>query len=215
MKAVKELHISVWMAGALLVAAAIAGVALTAFGTGSKGTILGLQLTARWSYCLFLPAYVGGSLAVVFGPVFQPLARRGRDLGLSFASAHLMHFSLVLWLYHISSRPPLGTDSAIFFSTALVLTYLLALLSIPTLAGKLPPRIWWALRTFGMDFIALAFLRDFLHDPFNRSLAHLTAYLPFVALGLLAAAVRAAAYAKRLRRYSLSDSVDRAERSSP
>lgn len=200
MKAAKRLRTLVWMAGALLVAALIAGVALTMFGTGSKGTLLGLQLTARWSYGLFLPAYVGGALATLFGPSFQPLARRGRDLGLSFASAHLMHFGLVLWLYHISSRPPLSTGSAIFFGAALVLTYLLALLSIPTLAGRLPPRIWWALRNFGMDFIALAFLRDFLRDPHNRSLAHLTAYLPFVVLGLLAAALRAVAYAKRLRR---------------
>ena len=199
MRAAKRSHTVVWMTGASLVAALIAGLTLTVFGTGSKGTLLGLQLTARWSYCLFVPAYVGGALATVYGPSFQPLARRGRDFGLSFASAHLMHFGLVLWLYHISPRPPLGTGSAIFFGVALALTYLLALLSIPTLAGRLPPPIWWALRAFGMDFIALAFLRDFLRDPLNRSPAHLTAYLPFVALGLLAAALRAMAYAKRLR----------------
>jgi hypothetical protein len=187
------------MAGAYLGSLAIAAAALWTMGAGQRGTLTGLQLTARWSYLFFLAAYTGGALTMLFGSAFAPLARRGRNLGLAFASAHVTHLCFVLWDYHISAKPPVPTSSVVYFGLAAVLTYLLALFSIPGLAAKLQPRVWWALRTLGMDYIAIAFLRDFLHDPFNGSLAHLVGYLPFIALGVAAAVVRIASYAKQIR----------------
>jgi hypothetical protein len=188
------------MGGAYLVSLAIAGLILAALGAGERGTVIGLQLTARWSYCFFILAYVGGPLATWFGQTFQGLARRGRALGLAFASAHLTHLCLVAWLYYISSKPPVPAFSAVYFGIAAFFTYLLALFSIPTLAARLPARLWWGLRTFGMEYIALAFLRDFLQSPISRSLLHTAAYLPFVALGLVAALIRIAAYIEKARR---------------
>lgn len=189
------------MVFAFAISVAVAAVTLSFLGTGHRGTIVGLQLTARWSYCLFLPAYIGGALTLLFGSAFQPLARQGRNLGLAFASAHFTHACLVAWLYYISARPPVSTFSAIYFGIALLLTYVLALLSIPGLSARTPPVLWWVLRTFGMDYIALAFLRDFLsRHPFSGSLEHEITYLPFVTLGLLAALVRVASYARRLQR---------------
>lgn len=193
-----------YMAGAFLISVALAAVTLAALGAGHRGTIIALQITARWSYCFFLPAYVGGALASVFGPAFQPLARRARDLGLAFGSAHLTHLSLVGWLYYISPRPPVGTTTAIYFGVAAVLTYVLALFSIPTLAAGLPPRLWWWLRTLAMEYIALAFLTDFLHQPFNQGFVHLAAYLPFIGLAAAAALLRIAFYSKRLRQRRLA-----------
>jgi len=67
------------------------------------------------------------------------------------------------------------------------------------LVVKLPAILWWALRTLGMDYIALAFLLDFLNSPFS-SLLHLIGYLPFVAVGLVAALIRIAAYTKKAHR---------------
>lgn len=192
-------RVGLWMGGAYLGSLAIAALVLAAFGAGSRGTAIGLQLTARWSYGFFILAYVGGPLATVFGPAFQPLARRGRELGLAFASAHLTHLCLVAWIYYISTKPPIPLSSAIVFGVAAVLTYLLALFSIPALVVKLPAILWWALRTLGMDYIALAFLLDFLNSPFS-SLLHLIGYLPFAAVGLLAALIRIAAYAKKAHR---------------
>lgn len=192
-----------WMAGAFLASLVLASITLAALGVGHHGTIIGLQLTARWSYCFFLPAYVGGALAALFGTAFQPLARRGRDLGLSFASAHLTHLSLVAWLYYISPRPPVGEFSAIYFIIAAIFVYVLALFSIPTLAAKLSPRAWWWLRTVGMEFIAIAFLSDFLRNPFEGGLARLAAYLPFIVVGCAAALLRIAYYSKRLRQKRL------------
>jgi hypothetical protein len=193
-----------WMAGAYLGSLALAAAVIWIMGAAQRGTLTGLQLTARWSYLFFLGAYTGGALTTVFGSSFQPLARQGRNLGLAFASAHLTHVCLVLWDYHISAHPPIPTSSAVYFGIAAVLTYLLALFSIGDLAVKLNPRAWWALRTFCMEYIAIAFLRDFLHDPFDGGLSHLVGYLPFIALGIAAAAVRIAAYGKRLRRWWLA-----------
>jgi hypothetical protein len=197
---VKNPGIARWMGGAYLGSLAIAVLVLTAWGAGVRGTTFGLQLTARWSYGFFILAYVGGPLATLFGPAFLSLARRGRELGLAFASAHLTHLCLVVWLYYISPKPPIPASSALYFGIAAVLTYLLALFSIPALVAKLPPSLWWGLRTLGMDYIALAFLRDFLHSPFSRSLLHLIGYLPFVAVGVAAALIRIAAYAKKAHR---------------
>lgn len=190
-------HTGTWMASAFAIALA-AGAAVLAFrGAGHEGTVLALRLTARWSYCLFLPAYLGGALTTLFGPVFKPLARRGRDLGLAFAAAHLVHVALVVWLYHISVRPPVGTSSAIYFGIALLFTYLIALFSIPKLFAMLPARLWRLLVTVGMEYIALAFLRDFLKNPFHEGLVNLLAYLPFIALAFVALALRLCAYVKR------------------
>lgn len=191
-------RVGLWMGGAYLVSLAIAGLVLAALGAGVRGTTLGLQVTARWSYCFFILAYVGGPLASLFGPAFMGFARRGRELGLAFASAHVTHLCLVAWLYYISPTPPVGTFSAVYFGIAALLAYLLALFSIPTLIARLPPSLWWALRTLGMDYIAIAFLRDFLHSPFRGSLLHQVAYLPFVTVGLGAAVIRIAAYAKKM-----------------
>lgn len=190
-------HTGIWMASAFAMALAVAAAMLVYRGAGHDGTVLGLQLTARWSYCFFLPAYLGGALTTLFGPRFRPLARRGRDLGLAFAAAHLVHFGLVVWLYHISSRPPVGTSSAIYFGIALLFTYLIALFSIPRLFAMLPPRLWRLLVTVGMEYIALAFLTDFLQDPFHHGLVNLLLYLPFIALGCAALPLRLGAYAKR------------------
>jgi hypothetical protein len=187
-----------WTGGAFLVALSLAAAVLVLRGTGHDGAILGLKLTARWSYLLFLLAYVGGPLSAIFGPVFKPLARRGRDFGLAFASAHLAHLGLVAWIYHISIRPPISTESAVIFSVGAVITYLLALFSFPRTSAMLPPLVLRMLRTVGMDYIALIFLRDFLQNPFGRGLTALVLYLPFIVVGSAAVLVRLLAYAKRL-----------------
>jgi hypothetical protein len=57
-----------------------------------------LRMTARWSFLLFWVAYAGGALATLFGPALAPLSGRGREFGLAFAAAHLVHIGLVIWL---------------------------------------------------------------------------------------------------------------------
>jgi hypothetical protein len=191
----------IWMSAAFLAACGLAAATLVNQGTGQDGTDVALKVTARWSYCWFLPAYTGGALAALFGERLRPLARRGREFGLAFASAHTVHIFMVAWLYYVLyPSPAVGITSAVYFGTALVLMYLLALFSIPTLQSKLPPRIWWALVTLGMDYIAIAFLRDFLKDPFGHGLKHILIYSPFIILGFVAALLRAMGYVMRWRK---------------
>jgi len=187
-----------WMGGALATTSMLGVAALARFGAGTHGTIIALQLTARWAYCFFWPAYAGGALAATFGPLFRPLARRARELGLAFASAQSFHVLLVAWLYAISPTPPLSTSLALFFGIALVFMYALALFSIPSLAAKLPAPLWRAFRIVAMEYIALAFLRDFLQRPFDLEAKHLIAYAPFALLGLGALALRLLGYARSL-----------------
>ena len=188
-----------WMGAGLLGSVALATAALVWHGTGRSGTVTALQLTARWAYLLFWPAYAGGALASLFGARFQPLARRARVLGLAFAAAMLGHITMIVRLYAISAREPIPLSSAIYFGIGLVFAYTLALFSIPTLAARLSARARQWLFTLGLEYIALAFLRDFLHDPFARGLDHLLGYLPFVALAGLALLLRVIVYGKRLR----------------
>ena len=72
--------------------------------------------------------------------------------------------------------------SAIYFGVGLLFAYTLALFSIPALAARLSPRARQWLFTLGLEYIALAFLRDFLHNPFGHGIARLAGYLPFVTL---------------------------------
>src|ERR1700751_2625498 len=96
----------IWMGAAFGIALAIAVLVLALAGSDNKGIRLSLELTARWSFLLFWLAYAGNAVAVLFGPV--RLAGHGREFGLAFASAHLVHIGLVIWLYQISARAPLG-----------------------------------------------------------------------------------------------------------
>jgi hypothetical protein len=80
----------VWMGAAFLIAFAFAAIVLAIFGAGDRGTELALRVTARWSFLLFWLAYCGGAIAWLCGPGLAGLARRGRELGLAFASAQLV-----------------------------------------------------------------------------------------------------------------------------
>ena len=64
---------AVWMGAAFAAAAALAGIALAAFGAGERGTDIALKVTARFSFLLFWLAYAGGGLAAA---ARSPAARR-------------------------------------------------------------------------------------------------------------------------------------------
>jgi hypothetical protein len=191
-------HTAAWMGGAVLTTAMIGTAELLRHGAGTHGIGTALRLTARWAYCFFWPAYAGGALTATFGPFFRPLARRARELGLAFAAAQSVHLLLVAWLYAISPTPPLSHALALFFLIAAAFMYILALCSIPTLAARLPPPLWRALRIVAMEYIALAFLLDFTRHPLALQPRHLIEYTPFALLGLGALLLRLVGYAKAI-----------------
>jgi hypothetical protein len=174
--------------GANLVLAAII---LETFGSDDHGTSLALAATARVTFLWFFAAYTGGALAALFGSAFLPLKLVGRELGLAFAAALLVHLALVGWLCWIGATPRIGVF--LFFGPAAILTFVLAFLSFGSLHRILGQKAWRLLRIIGMNVILGAFLKDFLRHPLHAG------YLPFVALSILAPLLRLTAWALRRR----------------
>ena len=146
---------AVWIGSAFCAALGLAALVLAALGPGERGTHVALQMTARLSFLLFWQAYAAGAMTALFGRAFEPFKRRAREFGLAFASAHLVHIALVVWLIHIGAAPDRGTF--VFFGVAVLWTYLLALFSIPRLQQALGSKGWWFLRLVGLSYIALCF----------------------------------------------------------
>lgn len=185
-----------WMAASLIMALMIVLIARGMAPPGEKVT-LALRATARWSFLLFWLASTGSALVTLFGPRFQALARQARNLGLSFASAHLAHLGVVAWIYYSSSDPP-ERSTLIFFGIAVIWTYTLAIFSIKRLSAALNPKLWRAVRIVGVEYIALAFLVDFDKNPFQGGFANFVAYVPFLAFAIAGPLLRLAALVKRL-----------------
>ena len=184
-----------WMGISFLIAFAGAAIVVAVFGAGSRGTELGLKWTARWSFLLFWLAYAGTAMATLFGPRFAGLARRGRDLGLAFASAQLVHVGFVLWLYHIATDP---IGDMTFFWVGVLCAYLLALFSLPQLHDVLGQRLWRILRTIAVEYIALVFASDFIFLPLQVG-KYPRSSLPFALMLVSGASLRIAAFVRRHR----------------
>ncbi len=188
-----------WMVASFVVALEI--ILDYRLGMGPGERVAGaLRATARWSFILFWLASVGRALATLFGERFQALAARARDLGLSYASAHLAHVALVVWIYYyaiVHGKEVPSRNTLNFFGIAVFWTYLLALLSFDSFAAKLNAHTCRILRAIGVEYIALAFFVDFLKSPFHNGFAHIVSYAPFVVLSVAGPLLRLAAAGKR------------------
>ena len=97
-----------WMGAAFAANLFLAAIILVARGTGVHGIETALRATARVSFLWFWVAYAGGALATLFGAAFLPLRQHGREFGLAFAAALLVHLILVGWLCWIGAAPRKG-----------------------------------------------------------------------------------------------------------
>jgi hypothetical protein len=178
-----------WIGAGFLVSLVIATIALAFAGAGEHGTVSALRATARWCFLLFWPAYSGRGLSRFCGPRFAGLARRGREFGLAFSAALLVHLGLVLWLMDVD---PDQRQPMLLFWGGVVCTYALALLSLPSLRNWLGPRTWRIAREGAMQYIALAFAVDFIVEPLtaNGPDKFPLSYLPFVIMLLGGAVLR-------------------------
>lgn len=177
-----------WMAAAFCVAVGLAVMVLALRGVGERGTDDALLVTARFSFLLFWLAYSGSAMAALFGPTFRIVKEHARDFGLAFASAHLVHIGLVIWLCLIGAAPPLGVF--VFFGIALFWIYLLAILSIDRLHRAMGRTWWWVLSTVGLNYIAYAFAVDFVRLPSGGVAGYLVFYLPFAILSIAGPVLR-------------------------
>jgi hypothetical protein len=187
-----------WMIGASAVSLGIVLVIGVLTPPGDR-VDLALRATARWSFLWFWLASTGGALVTLFGLKFQAVAQRARDFGLAFASAHLVHIGLAVYLLYVRAAPfPL--PKLIFFAVGAIWVYLLALSSIKRVAAMLQPRTWRIVRSVGIEYIALVFLDDFYRKPFQGGREYLVIYLPFLALAVAGPVLRIAAAIKRRAR---------------
>jgi hypothetical protein len=184
-----------WMAGSFMVALVIAFSARHGAASGEKLAVA-LKATARWSFLLFWLGYAGSSLANVFGSKFRGLAQHGRDFGLAFASAHLVHLALVAWLLH-NATTPFPRPALTFLGIGVFWIYLLTILSIKPLAATIDRRLLRTLRIVAVEYIALVFLIDFAKNPLQGGVATLIAYLPFQILAISGLLLRIASVVKR------------------
>jgi hypothetical protein len=202
----REYSVWFWMGAAFAISLCLAIAVLALRGVNVESLRLGLRLTARWSFVPFWLAYTGSAIAGLFGRTFAPLAKRGREFGLAYAAALLVHLSLVLGLFILTSRPPLAGSGLIFFLTGAFFTYLLAMFSFGGLVKALGSKGWYGLRIVGVNYILYAFARDFLPGAIDASahygLGHLLSYVPFAAMTVVAPIlVIAAAARRRLERW--------------
>jgi succinate-acetate transporter protein len=190
-----EPRTALWMGSGFGGALVLAASTLLIEGAGPSGTIEGLRLTARFSYGLFWLTYVGGALMILLGPAFNAVARRARELGLSFAAAQLVHVGLVVWLAWISPPQPVRDAVMPFFAIGVVWTYLLASLSMEGARDFLGPDMLRVLRTIGSEYIALTFFTDFVLIPAYPP-PHPTLYIPFWLMLLIGPLLRLTAAIK-------------------
>jgi hypothetical protein len=168
---------------------------LALVGADDNGIDVAIRATARLAYAFFLPAYIGGALAALFGPAFDALRRHGREFGLAFAAALAVHLALVLWICLLGDLPPIRTF--IVFGIGAFCVYSLALLSIARLQQWIGPRAWAAFRFLAMNYIACAFADDFLRVAPTLTIDYLLTYLPFALLAMASPALYFAALVKR------------------
>ena len=185
------------MGAAFCAALLLAVGALAALGAAERGTDVALQLTARLSFLLFWLAYTGGALATLYGKKYLFFKRFGREFGLAYASAQLVHLGLVGWLCWIGVAPTRG--AFIFFGFAVFWTYLLALASVDRLRRALGSRGWLALRFVGLNCIYAAFAVEFFRKPLLVGGKGLFGYLPFAILIIAGLILRVLAFARRSR----------------
>lgn len=189
-----------WMGTAFCAALISAAVVLADMGWGERGTLTALRVTARLSFLLFWLAYAGGAMARLFGPTFAILARHGRDFGLSFAAAQLVHIGLIVWLFRVSPHPPDLTNWFIQFEIiGFVWIYVLAAFSTESLRTTLSPNLRRFLFAIGLEYIALVFFFNLVLHPMHNVL-HSIQYLPFSVLIVVGPILRWAAMASSSER---------------
>ncbi len=181
-----------WMGAAFAINCLLTATIFAAYGAGVHGAQIALMATARVCFLWFWAAYAGGALEPLFGGAFKPLHLRGREFGLAFAAALLVHLCVVVWLCYLGEAPKLGVF--IFFGTAALCAYIITLFSFNSLNQMLSRDLWRLLRTVTMNFILFAFLVDFLKISFDEGVWRVMKYLPFALLTLAALALRLAAW---------------------
>ncbi|WP_156898193.1 hypothetical protein [Methylocapsa acidiphila] len=200
-----------WMAASFSATLAATLIVLAFVGSDEKGAIAALRLSARISFLLFWIAYAGGATAKLFGPAFAFLGRRGREFGLAFASAQLVHVGAIAWLFHVSADPPRFTDGIILAeSIGILWIYAIAALSTERLSLALGARGRRLFFSAGLNYVAILFFINFVVLPIRAGSLHasqILSYLPFALLSIAGPLLWWAAFLQSSRRGGRAASI--------
>jgi hypothetical protein len=182
-----------WIGAALGINLLLAAMIFMAYGNNKHGTETALFFTGRAMFLWFWAAYTGGALVTLFGATFLPMKKYGRQLGLAFAAALLVHLGLVGWLC-LNWRTP-SIDIFIRFGAAAAFTFLMAFFSFDNLNRVLGSKGWRLLRIIGMNYVLYAFFSDFFFEsPLSGGTMRVVLYLPFAVMTVVAGLLRFAAW---------------------
>ena len=123
-----------WMGAAFAINCLVVAIIFAIFGSGVHGVQIALLATARVAFLWFWAAYAGGALEPLFGGAFRPLKQHGREFGLAFSAALLVHLCLVARLCYLGEAPKPGVF--VFFGTATLCAYILAIFSLRLFASN-------------------------------------------------------------------------------
>lgn len=174
----------------LIAVAAVGALAICAAAALGPGTFdervgLATRLTARWSACWFLAAFVAGPLSRIYGGVWSAVARQRRYLGLGFAAAHTVHFvCLIIALTMTPTTRPLLT--LVGGGTAYAVMFAMAATSSDA-AMRALGKNWKRLHTIGIWVIWFVFLQSYAGRIFKPGTEVLGMVMttPFVCAALL------------------------------
>ena len=152
-----------------------------------------LRVTARLAFALLLIAYLARPLKQlgVEGTALRWVLRNRRQVGLSMALAHTVHFGYVVAYLQVSGEP-LAVVTALFGGAAFVLMWLMAATSNNWSVAQLG-HYWKRLHTVGLHYLWLIFMQTFL----SRALTGDPLYVGLIIAGLLALGLRSFAWLKR------------------
>jgi DMSO/TMAO reductase YedYZ heme-binding membrane subunit len=185
-------NITVFVVVTAVVASLMYAIALD---EGTDGTALHTMLRAsgRLSTLIFLLVFITRPLhQLIAKPWSRRLLQNRRSIGISFAAAHSVHLSLILWLWQSVPDEVFSMVTIVIGGGGFVLMYLMLITSFDAAAKALGPKAWRRLHKTGLYWIGFIFAYDFFDLPIATILS--PQYLPYSIAILLAVAIRLAAW---------------------
>jgi DMSO/TMAO reductase YedYZ heme-binding membrane subunit len=175
---------------------AVVAATLAAHGTGADGAALAARYTARFSFGLFLIAFLAAPLARRFpSDTTRMLVRERRGIGLAFAAAHFVHLAALIAAYVLMSDASPSLRTLVFGGFGYVVIAVMAATSNDAAQRALGARTWRGLHTFGIYYVWFIFA--FTYAGRIAARPDMVEYWVLMTLGVLALAFRILARRKR------------------
>ena len=125
-------------------------------GSTEKAWLLSARYTARFSFCLFVLAFVSSSLPrLSSSALWRTLRRSRRDLGIAFGIVHLIHLAALTKFFVTIDNWP-GVDTLIIGGLGYLVLIAMLATSNDAAVRRLGTR-WTLLHKYGSYYLAFVF----------------------------------------------------------